>query len=139
MKRFKFPLHRVLRLRAAEEESARRSLLQTTGRLRDLEQGLGSVLGRLQASDETSAAERAYGPFLAARAVALRRLAEEARVQVASLREAFLAKRRDRRSMEAVKDKEVARYAIETGREEVRDMEEIGRTRFSRTSAEEAP
>ncbi len=129
-------LRRLLRIRDLEEEQSRLALETATGQLNLLEQALVAAIDRgrrgrrlIDASartgellDRLAGLEEGRSSLRCADALAPR--IEDAKPDVADLREEFLARRVARRQAETLIEESEAREAIETGRRSQQSLDD---------------
>jgi hypothetical protein len=144
-------LRRLLRIRDLEEEQGRLALESALGELRHLENALaaaverdrrgrrlveasartGELPDRLAGLEETRAAGR--------RSAALGEWIADAELDVAALRQEFLARRVERRQAETLIQESEARDAVEDGRRGQQALDDWFRNQMHREAAEAKP
>ena len=139
MKRFRFPLDKVLAYRRQLESERRRALAMALKVLRRREEDLGRLAGEM-GSYRTRLAEmgtgrlaardlalyRSYLSYLEAKVAQAAQWARDARGAVEGRRTELVESSRDRKVLEQVESHARAAYDYEAGREETRDLDEIG-------------
>ena len=137
MKRFRFPLERILGLYRSEERQARQALARAARRVHELEEQRQRVAEADRDLDLVRPGDRLYALVLAARAAALEGLLAEAEAQREKVRLEFLEKRSRRQSVQSVKERAFERWRLDTSRAQAQELDEIGRSPFLRELRQE--
>ena len=134
MRRFRFRLDRVRRLRAQEERVARRALGAALAEVAAIDQELQQLRDSLQAcrAEQGSAAEalaQAIGRSLAETELKTQSRRQAAALEVDRAQELYRAKRRDLRAIERLEEKERDEWRKECMADEQREADEMVRAR----------
>jgi flagellar biosynthesis chaperone FliJ len=132
MKRFRFPLERILGLYRSEERQARQLLARAAQRLATLGDERQRVLMADRGLDLVRPGDRGYAPVLAAKAAALEVLITQAEAEREKARHEFLERRSRRMSVSNVRERALLRWRTDTERAQARELDEIGRGPFAR-------
>ena len=137
MRRFRFPLDRVLKLRAHSERAARRALAEEMSRMVSLEGVLERVEHNLQVCQDDDSVHQAAALARALEAGLLRhhrRLEGEivtAEQHVDAARQTYAEARVDHRAMSNLRSRRFEAWRLDAEREEQAEFDEIARTRFA--------
>lgn len=136
MKRFRFRLEKLERLRHHREKLARRELAQRIVELSALDDELATVDANLVVCRDDDRSAGSLGAAIARGLVAVRhRLAgrrEKCVARVEAARSAYTERRKDYRTLANLHERARVEWSDEARRVEQREMDEIARIRFSR-------
>lgn len=134
MRRFRFRLDPLLRLRSQLERVARRELAQATSAIHAIDQQLVAAARGRQEFGEAAALGGASGQLARALEVGLARhewrltgQQRQAAVVLESARRIYLAKARDLGTLEKLEDRRREEWRTQTQREEQAEMDELAR------------
>jgi len=137
MKRFRFPLERILGLYRSEERQARQVLVRAARRVQELADERQRVADTDRSLDLKRPGDRLYAPVLAAKAMALDGLAAQAEAERERARLWFLDKRSRRQSVSSIKERAFERWQLDAARAQAQELDEIGRSPFLRELRQE--
>jgi flagellar export protein FliJ len=147
MRRFRFPLRGVLRLRGHAERHARQQLGVTLRRLETAEQRLHNVDQGLRECDAEAGGRSAAAPLAMALATALKRLQMRAQAEtraaqaaVEESRTVYLQRRSELRAMQSLHDRrrtEWQQAALTAEQSELDELARLGRTARAREEGSE--
>jgi flagellar FliJ protein len=145
MRRFKFPLETVLRLRRYQEQEARQEFQWALLRLREAEELLGALLEQRVASQERLREQLAQGSpsaLLVALWQGLAHLEEmirqqqqtvaELEAQAETRRQQYVERQRERQTVEKLKEKRWTEYRYEMERLEQQSLDEGATLNYTR-------
>lgn len=143
MRRFRFALAKLHRVRAQQEKLARRGLGAALADLRALENRLADVRSGIEAcnGERGSSAQglaQAVEDGLRRSEAALLRQQDQAQKNVELARQMYFARRRDLRSIEKLHEARQSEWREECQREEQMEIEEMTRAASVRARFEEA-
>ncbi|MCA8943642.1 MAG: flagellar FliJ family protein [Planctomycetes bacterium] len=140
MKRFRFRLEKLERLRHHREKLARRELASRIAELSALDDELATVGANLSVCRDDDRHAGSLGVALARGLVAVQRRLNDRRMrlaeQVEAARATYAERRKDYRTLENLHERARAEWSEEVRRAEQQEMDEIARVRFSRDEAE---
>jgi len=137
MKRFRFPLERILGLYRSEERQARQVLVRAARRVQELADERQRVADTDRSLDLKRPGDRLYAPVLAAKATALDGLVAQAEAERERARLWFLEKRSRRQSVSSIKERAFERWQLDAARAQAQELDEIGRSPFLRELRQE--
>lgn len=134
MRRFRFSLARLQRLRAHDERAARRTLAARAAEVRRLEEQLAVVAANRGVCDDERGAAAALGQALAASygrsESALRASLQQAEVQLERGRAVYAERRRELEGLVRLRDRRREAWRIDGEREMQREFDESALRRF---------
>ena len=137
MKRFRFPLERILGLYRSEERQARQTLVRAARRVQELRDERQRVAEADRGLDLTRPGDRLYAPVLAAKASVLDGLLNQAEAERERARLRFLERRSRRQSVSSTKERALERWRLDANRAQAQELDEIGRSPFVREMRQE--
>lgn len=134
MRRFRFPLARLQRLRAHEERAARRALAASAAEVRRIEEQLTVVAANRSTCDDERGAAQALGQALAASyarsEAALRGALRESEVHLERARARYAERRRELEGLVRLRDRRREAWRVDAEREMQREFDESALRRF---------
>ena len=136
MKRFRFRLEKLERLRHHREKIARRELASRVAALSAVDEELATVAQNLVVCRDDDRHANSLGEAMArgllARQSRLFAKREELEQDVETARQAYAERRRDYKTLQNLRERAVEAWQAETRREEQHEMDEVARLRFAR-------
>lgn len=136
MKRFRFRLEKLERLRHHREKLARRELATRVAALNAVDDELSVIAQNLVVCRDDDRHANSLGEAVARGLLARQHRLSEHREQleqaVESAREAYAERRRDFRTLQNLRERAVGAWQVEMRREEQQEMDEVARVRFAR-------
>lgn len=136
MRRFRFRLEGLLRLRGQFERAARRELAAATGRVAAVEQRIAVAEDGLRQCEEQGAGAtpasrlaRSLEQGLRRHRFRLQHALRAAEAQLDNARTGWSAARRDHRVLEQLRERRVADWRTSVARDEQSELEELARLR----------
>ena len=144
MKRFSFPLQKVLDLRAYEEEQAKLDLAAAIAEANRIQAELDHIAremvaaGAVRITSDIPAmqANEAYKVRLKLRKGELLEELAKAELVIEQKREVFSEKMRDRKVIEKLREQALATYKVEAEKDEEQANDDVSNARFAREISE---
>lgn len=144
MKRFSFPLQKVLDLRAYEEEQAKLDLAAAIAEANRIQAELDHIAremvaaGAVRITSDIPAmqANEAYKVRLKLRKGELLEELAKAELVIEQKREVFSEKMRDRKVIEKLREQALATYKVEAEKDEEQANDDVSNARFAREMSE---
>lgn len=138
MRRFHFPLQKLLLLKSQEERAARRALATAVGEVATLDgeaRGLDALL-RVCDQDEAAggpaaALARALRAGLGARRTRVGRQLRDAELRLASVRATFVERRKEHHALANLRERRHEAWRMEWNAAEQSELDELARLRFA--------
>lgn len=135
MKRFRFPLDQLLRLRRHAERAAQRELAARLAVVNGLEGELANIVSNLAVCEVETGAARMLGNAMSQglrlSEQRVERRLESARAEAEQARAVYAERRRDMKALDDLRERRQEEWRAETMRAEQAELDEIARLRHA--------
>ncbi len=142
MRRFRFPLERLERLRHHHEKIARRQFADRLAVVTAIEADLAVIDANLEVCRSEDRRANSLGEALQFGLLSSRRKLEQklaqAETELEAARVQFAERRRDSKTLNNLHERRLEAWRAEVAREEQAELDEVARIRFSANQREEA-